>query len=413
LQITHACQQWWAHNEHSCVIVDHYEDIAEYKNQAEWLIIQTAGDVIIEQHHLWNKLTTIPDDVGYVGHLVWYDDKETPSIEPQCFILRTAAVDYIDFSSQQKDGRQFSRSIEDVHQGASPLYIELLSTNKLQHYEFGSCILDQVLQRGYKVQHFDQDWRFTNPSWDINDDTVIDNFLKKYNWSGLPSRGYCFPYNTTEEFSEALAYLDVYENLDDAQQLLISIIKGIIQLQHSDTVNVLHWDGIPELGPAKHIISPANGLLAECLAYKTGATQITFYDINHINIDFKKYLYMHWNGKDYIEFANEWAATRNLITEPKCVKGQQLSKRDLDIIEQISLNWDYYKNLNVEFIHLDLAAAPNTVIDKISDNSVLHTSTILSYYIITHILHCQDTINHIRETIAEKITLTNSVWIET
>jgi hypothetical protein len=395
------------------VIVDNYEDISDYKDKAEWLIVQTAGDIIIEQLHLWNKLNSIPENTGYVGHLVWYEGQETPAIEPQCFILRTSAIDSLEFTPMVKEGPTFIRSTDDVHQGSSPLYVDQLADVKQQQYKFGSWVLEQIIQHGYKVQHFDNSWRFVTPSWDIKNDLTIERFLKKYNWPGLPTRGYCFPNETTNEFAVNFKQLSESDNLDDAQQLLIAIIKGIIKLQHSTTINVLHWDVIPELKSADHIICPANGMMAECLAYKTNATKITFYDINPINIEFKKYLYANWDGEDYINFALNWAKDKNLVIEPKCEHGQILSTRELNTIDQISKNWNYYKALDVEFMHIDLVKNPEQIIDKISKNSLIHTSTILSYYIITHVLHDQNKIDSIRNELTNAINNTNSTWLET
>jgi hypothetical protein len=411
VQLTHACQRWWAHDEHECIIVDSYQDIENYRTQTEWLIVQTAGDIIIEQYHLWNCLNNIPDDVGYIGHLVWYN-KDTPSIEPQCFILRTDAVDKLDFTNVVKTGRVFARSKDDVHQGSSPLYITLTNNSKLQHYDFGAEILNQILSKGYKATHFNNAWRFTTPSWKIKNSTIT-NFLTKYSWPGLPSRGYTFPKQNTTEFAYSLKNLELIDNLDDAQELFIAIIKGIIDLQHNNTLNVLNWDSIEFIDSAEHIITPANGLLAECLAHTSNANKITFYDINPRNLEFKQHLYDNWDGHDYINFAIDWANKHNLIMEPKCENGQQLSKRYQDMIDQVSNNWSKFKSMEVDFILVDLAKSPSTIINSISHKTILHTSTILNYYILTHVLHDQGAIDSVRKNIAIKIKNTNSYWLET
>jgi hypothetical protein len=195
-----------------------------------------------------------------------------------------------------------------------------------------------------------------------------------------------------------------------SQELIIAIFKKAHQFASNQVVNVLHWDSSPNINFAGRVICTAGGLLGETLAQQTNAKSIVFYDINPNTLDFKRSLYTDWDGVDYIAYANKWAEDRNLIVEPRWEKAQQLSATQ--DIKQILDNWDYYKSLDVKFVHCDLVVDPTAITDYIVDDTILHTSNILNYYLPTAIAHTTEEIEQARDIINRKITETNSNWTE-
>lgn len=404
LQLTYTCQQWWADRKYKTVIVDSYADLNQYIDQCEWLVVQTAGDIILEQSHLWKKLHSIPDDIGFIGHLVWYDEP-APHIHPQCFILRTGAVRNFDLGVAS--GMAFIKSPVDLHQGHSPAEV-FLNYDLEVNYGFGTDILQQVLHCGYRAVNFDWDWRFGASTLPQVDDAIP--ILKQLGWPSIPTRGYCFPENSTQQFEQALQTLDIVAGLDMSQELIIAIFNKARQFANNQVVNVLHWDSSPDIDFANCVICPAGGLLGETLALQTNAKSIVFYDINPNTLEFKRSLYTEWDGVDYISYANSWAADRNLIVEPRWEKAQQLAATQ--DIKQILDNWNYYKSLDVKFVHCDLVVNPTVIADYIVDHTILHTSNILNYYLPTAIVYTAEEIQQARDIINSKVIETNSNWTE-
>lgn len=411
LQYTHANQIWWADNQYECVIVDSYNDINKYLGSADWLVVQTAGDTIMERTHLWNKLHSIPDDVGFIGHLVWYPYWPSPHFHPQCFIIRTYAVKEFNVAEGTTNS-VFTRSTEDMHQGKAPLELYLDSTGDSRTHGNGTKVLEQVLSAGYRVVNFDHDWRFGANTCPIE---LSDNFkqiLNNLGWPQHPSRGFCYPENSTDLFERALKDFVVYPELDISQQMYIEIIKKVVALQNHGVVNILNWDVCNTTDKHDHIVCPAGGLFGEIAALKTSAKRITVYDINQHTLDFKRSLYEQWDGKDFIEYANAWASERGLITEPRWDKAQQLvTKQDTDINSVIT-NWDYFKSLEVEFVHCNIISDTAKLLPYITENSLLHTSTILNYYPVSMISHTKRDIDVAKDLILEQVKITRSTWTE-
>ena len=409
VQLTSKCQEWWADYKYPTVVVDNYADV--YMPESEWLVIQTAGDVIIERDHLWHKLSTIPDDIGLITHLVWYSADETPHISPQCIILRTSAISKLNLDPCIKESNMFARSSTDMHHGNSPYEIKQETTIALLEYGFGTDIINQVLSNGYRVVNFDDDWRFGSNTWPVTVPTAVQQIFNQFNWSHYPSRGFCFPLVGTELFAKALAELVIYPELDPSQTMLIGLLQGIVELQTAKVVNILHWDIVPNINEAQHVITPANGFLGEAIALRTGAKKITFYDVNPNNLAFKESLYTTWNKDNYIQYANEWATSRNLITEPKWNSSKEVATEFN--FDEIVNNWDHFRSLDVEFVLLDIVKDADKFASLITDDTVVHTSTILNYYPITHMLHDSSNVTYAIETISRKVQQTNSTLVQT
>ena len=70
-------------------IVSNYNDINNYMDKAEYLVVSTAGMVIVERDHLYNKINNFPSNVGLMAHLLQFPEDTTPYMHEQFFIVNT------------------------------------------------------------------------------------------------------------------------------------------------------------------------------------------------------------------------------------------------------------------------------------------------------------------------------------
>jgi len=373
--------------------VECYEDANQFLDQAEFLVIVTAGNAIIERDIIWDKLHSIPDDVGLLGHILQYTDDETPWMHEQFIIVRTSVFSKLDFSTGSGNGKAIIRSAEDMHNGNAPLYVRYSKYNMPRTYKFGTRLITDCLDKEFRVNNFDQEWRWPKTS---------SGYVK----GKFPCRGFCYPKKNPTLFEKALKTLTLLDGLDEAQEMFII---GIQQALKFNVLNAWSYDEVVVTN-AKHIISPANGFLGEMMAFKSGATSLTFYDKNPNNIEFKKHLYSNWDGNDYTSFATIWAKERNLALEPVLNSTQEMSNsRYPDIEETFYPMWnEWRKTVSVNFLHCDLIHDWELIEDTISNDTAIHTSTILTMFPFTHIIYSNDEINAVRKALRASI----GEWIE-
>lgn len=409
IQLTRACQRYWSSGSYDLVEVDDFFEINSLIKDYDWIVVQSAGDLISDREYLQEKLESVDNDVGLIAHLLWYDNVDNcPYIHEQCFIINTKAIkNTIKFVDETDHGRSFVRSEEDMHNGHAPLYVTYGIDTIRRDKKFGTNLIIEVLNNGYKARNFDMSWRF-NPASDFG--KGYDWFLDKFNFPSVPTRGYIYPELESDHYEIAFKNLQESQFLDPLQNSVIRLYRELLSF---DCLNVIHWDKLAESGNFATVISPANGLLGESLGLTANANKIIFYDINKNNIEFKKYMYEEWDGKNYLKFAEDYAAAHNLKLEPSSVNGIGESIRSHQHIDEVYEQWTKLKSLNKEFIHIDIVKNYNTLLDKISENTLIHTSTIFTYYLQSNIMNDQKTIDDVRNKIMNKIKDTNSLWKET
>lgn len=372
------------------VTVDTYEQTNDYLNKAEFLVVVTAGNAIIERDVIWNKIHTIPNDVGIISHLLQYSNDETPYIHEQFFIIRTSVFKNLDFNTGSDVGLELIRSEEDMHNGNAPLYIEYGNKQVTRNFKFGTKLIIDCLDKGYRAINFDQSWRWPSTH-------------SGYVQMSLPCRGYCYPKKKTELFSNAFKELKLVDGLDESQEMFI---RGIQEALKFKVLNAWSYDEL-SIVDADHIVAPATGFLGEMLAIKNNASKVTFYDINKNNLEFKKHLYDNWDGVDYNKFVHDWAYSRNLSIEPVLQSTKIMSNNIYTDMDLLYNHWrDWVKDTDVEFIHCDLIKDIDLIESKLTPMSVIHTSTILTVFPFTHILYDEIEINNVRNI------LKKHQWIE-
>ena len=379
-----------------------YNEINNFLDQAEFLVVITAGNIFLHRDKLYEKISNLDKNIGLLAHLLQFETDETPFIHEQFFIVNTKALDNINltFENYQSKGNKIQRSKEDVHCGHAPLYVTLEDEICNRKMKFGSSLIEQVLKNDFLVKNFDDDWR------EFKD--TKDHYLKLKN---LPLRGFCYPKKNTERFSQALKEIKIYDDLDHSQKVFLDIVKKGLEY---NVLNAWHYDFVPDIDKEiQHVIVPATGFLGEQIAYRTGAAKITFYDINKNNIEFKKHLYNSWDGKDYEDFYKNWAEEKNLSIEPSFAEDMKLAEPNIKETEStIFPRWNEWKNnIAIKYIHDDLIGCTQ-IIDSITEQSLVFTSTILNVYTFTSIIHSKDEINKTKKLIENKVKCTNSIWIE-
>ncbi len=408
IQLTRACQEWLSDGTYDLVEIDNFVEVNNYIDRYDWILVQAAGDIIADRDYFRKKLETIDKDIGLMAHILWYKDEDNcPYIHHQCFIINCRAVkNTVTFINKSDNGRSFVRSDEDLHDGHAPLTVDYGDDIIKRDKKFGTDLIIEVLNNGYKVRNFDVSWRF-------NLDKDQDEhrwFLDRFNFPSLPIRGYIWPELESDHYETAFKNLESNEFLDPLQDSVIKLFKNLLNY---DALNIIHWDKFPAIDKFNCVISPANGFLGEAMCLHSDSKKLIFYDINKNNVEFKQHLYEHWNGENYFKFAEQYAKTRNLKTEPSTENGIQESVKSAEDLDMIFGNWEKLKSLEKEFIHIDIIRDIDQLISKIEDRTVLHTSTIFGYYLQSNIAHDQDVIDDAYQRIQKKITETDSKWIQT
>lgn len=375
-------------------VVESYDAINQFLDKAEFIVVATAGTVILEPDHIWSKLHSIPDNVGLLANLLQHQTDITPYFHEQFFIIRTAAFRNLNFNNGHSIGKELCRSIEDMHGGWAPLFITLKNKNVKRHNKFGTQLIEECLENNYVVSNWDADWRYPK-----------DRLRQQ-----LPSRGFCYPTRVTRKFEKALKSLTVEEGLDDAQSLFIKLINELLEF---NVLNAWHFEEPVKFGYLDTVISPATGFLGELIALNAGSKNLILYDTNSNNIEFKKHLYEHWDGKDYNSFVLEWCKDKEIAIEPLMDSDLEISNLYKENVEaRLFLKWKEWKNnTHVTFLEINLLDNTQEFLDLIKDDTLLYTSTILSRYPMTHIKYSEEEIKNTKEKIIKTINkYSNSFW---
>ena len=365
--------------------ISDYNDIENYKDAAELLVVVGAGNIIADRDHFWKKLNTIPEDIGLLGNLLQFKEDKLPYLHEQFFIVRSNLVDNIDFVPETITDCTTARTEESMHGEYAPVEVYLNKDIAKQTAGWGSKLILKTLKEGYRVRNFDDNWRYGGGSRFVQD--------------GIPVRGYVYPKKSTKEFEQAHKSFTLVEGLDESQELYIN---AILDYRKYNSVNIWSWDPTIEGCSAHTVAVPATGFLGEITAYHTSASKIVFYDINKNNLKFKKHLYKNWDGKNYTKFVLDYCKEYNLNTEPE----SEVDIKDAESFNQhtqelIFNNWQMFKNMEKAYIEVDIIKDSNILLDRLTDGTVLHTSTILQYnvYPFTTILYNKKEIDTVKQLI--------------
>lgn len=379
---------------HPVYKIANYEGVNYFLDDYDYLIVATAGTVIIERDHLWKKIHEIDSSVGLMGNLLQYGN-ETPWMHEQFFIINTKAFKDADFTQGSTIGKELHRSIEDLHDGHAPLYITLGNYNVNREDKFGTKLIEHCLKNGYSVRNWDMDWRYP--------ESLNDYILNVR----LPSRGYCYPKLNTKTFEYALKNLELVDGLDEAQSMLID---AIIKSQSYNVVNAWQYEDAVLDANVDTVIAPATGFLAETIALKGNAKTVIVYDKNKNNIEFKKKLYTEWDGNNYDQFVQDFAKERNLSVEPTLgIDAKNAEKFSKLAKEEILSNWIQWKqSINIDFKVCDCVTETDQLINLAKGKTVLHTSTILTIYPFSAIMYSREQLTFAKKKIIESEVL----WLQ-
>jgi len=365
--------------------VDSYEDIKDYKNKADLLVVISAGNVIVDRDYFWKKLTTITNDYGLLGNLLQFEDDELPYLHEQFFIVRSTLVDDLDFSEGEIIDHKVTRTKKSMHGNYAPVEVFLDKDIANQTAKWGTKLILKSLKEGFRVRNFDDSWRYGGTS------SFVQN--------GIPVRSYVYPCKSTEAFEQAHKTFTLVPGLDESQELYMN---AVLDYRKYNSVNIWSWDPTIIDHDTHTVAVPATGFLPEITAYHNRASKIVFYDINENNLKFKKYLYDNWDGNNYTDFALQYCKENNLKTEPESeVDVKDAEEFNKNTQQLIFDNWQMFKDMDKEYVHVDIIKEPKKLFDMLSAGTILHTSTILQYnvYPFTTILYEREEIEAIQNLI--------------
>ncbi len=389
------------------VKIDSFEELNNYLNNSEFLVVMRAGNVICNPSTFLKKLKSIPDDIGLVGHILKTHLTETPYLHDQMMILRSSVFDNLNFDSITDFGKELVRSTEDLHDGRAPLYVKFGDNIVERKYKFGTKLLIDCLSKKYRVTNFDEDWR-----WNKNHNTnfvsldEVNKYLS-FKLDYFPVKGYCYPQNSTQAFSQALKKLDFVPNLDSAQEIFIATFKEALKFK---ILNAWTFDVLFNEVPFKEIsVCPATGFFGEVTAVKAKSNTLVLYDKNPHNINFKRDLYQYWNGTNYKDFVFNWVKDTGLRVEPIFdYNNERKEMAYLQAEEVLFPVWNQWKSqIKVEFKTCDLIVDYDQLITE-PDKSLIYTSTILDEYPVTHIMYEQEQL----ELVKNKINSSGIFWLK-
>jgi len=413
LQLTHSQQVGMSEGRYPVIVIDQVDELNKFIDHYDLIFVQLAGDIIFEPEHLLNKLINFPMDVGLMGHLIWYPN-ELPYLHTQCFTINTKALcgKKLDFTTGNDVGRLLIRSEFDMHDGHAPFWISYGDEVGPRELLFGVKIFTTVLDNGYKVCNYDDEWRYPEASvFDPFITPELRKWLTYWDFKRIAARGYCYPENNTDLFAEAIQKMETLDKLDELHKFWIEGFKAIT-IGHEKVVNLYHADANAPLTEANRVLCPANGLYGEIEALNTGADTIIFFDFNKNNTDFKKHLYTNWNGVDYKTFAETWASERGLIIEPRLESSQKFVKAMESDYRRVEENWNVIKKKTIEIHNINLITDIKMIIERIVNKSVIHTSTILTYYLASHASNTTAQIQACRDLLSQAVRDTSSYWKE-
>lgn len=374
-------------NQDNCNVyyVKNYEDIVRFKNKAEILVVATAGNIALDRDHLWNKINTFPDDIGLMGNILQDDMSKLPYLHEQFFIIKSSLLDDVDFDEGIINDHEVSRTDKSMHENYAPLEVFLKDNISEQYAKWGTKLILKTLKNNLRVRNFDDDWRYGGNT--------------EYAKHNIPIRGYVYPNKSTDIFEKAHKAFTILPGLDDSQETYIKVVN---EYRKYNSVNVWTWDPTISGHTKDTVATPATGFLAEITAHYASASRIIFYDINHSNLKFKKYLYENWDGVNYDKFAQDYCSKNNLKMEPQSpidIKYAMELNKDIQTI--VFDNWEKFKNIKKEYIHIDIIDDPTRLFDKLNEDSLLHTSNILkpNVYPFTTILYDRAQVNEVKHMI--------------
>lgn len=357
------------------------------KSKTEYTLLVAVGTFV--EPNFFDTLEKLLDSKpDFVGHLL-----ETPIVEGtsyffphlQCFLIRTKLWTNFENKSIGEKGSvidftlsKVKRSKQNIHDEYTPL--EIFSTNKTIKYtgylEKGYNIINEVAKQGGKIEAFNSNIRevkhylYAEGSEDFRN--ILLNKTEKEDQNDMCREQVDWLNRTDPNLYKDCIW--VY-NTDDPEQIL-------------NTVQTI--DTLPD--SLDNIFCIAGGFFAlnflELCNFNEN-TSVIYYDINAKALRFKKWLVENWDGTNYLNTVHYYI--RNVEKFTPIWHGEvTYSEQDQNEFNQMIkffggtkewlVFWDKYRNLNHEYIEVDLFNNPDPLIYRIKDtvdkNNFTYTSNI-------------------------------------
>ena len=357
------------------------------QSKTKYTLLVAAGTFV--EPHFFDKLKQVIDTKpDFVGHLL-----ETPVVDNtsyffphlQCFLIRTALWANFENKSIGDKGSvidltlsKVERSEENIHDGYTPL--EIIPTGKTITYtgylEKGYNLINEIAKQNGKIEAFSNDIRevkhylYAEGSEDFRN--ILLNKTEKDDDNDMCREQVDWLNRTDPNLYKDCIW--VY-NTDDPEQIL-------------NTVKTV--DTLPD--SLDNIFCIAGGFFALNflkLCNFNENTSVIYYDINAKALRFKKWLVENWDGTNYLNTIHHYI--RNVEKFIPIWHGEvTYSEQDQNEFNQMVkffggteewlIFWDKYRNLNHEYLEVDLLNNSDPLIYRIKDfggkNNFTYTSNI-------------------------------------
>jgi len=336
----------------------------------KWVLINTTGHAIhtnpADFYNLAVKKCEEANSplMGHVLHNPAHDYFPYPYLHNQCIVLDLLVwkevgcpeFEWVNIVDDRLNN--LVRSVENFHDEYTPYWVGPDKTDEivnLEHREFGSVVIEKLVEAGYRIINFDDELR--RQKWHLypnHEYEILNNFFK-----------------TGEIDKESNLYKSAIRDVLWQKESLSKTvyILNTEEIVNDDTSNVKT--------PIDHYIVVAGGFKPALLAHKFGYhanTKITVMDISDAGINFQKYMRENWNGdlvsypQRIIEFSNvypdydlAWRSWNSMESEiNKFLEEMNLT------LDKFQHAWQEYCNIECEYVKTDFLTDPSKLIEAVN-----------------------------------------------
>ena len=336
----------------------------------KWVLINTTGHAIhtnpADFYNLAVKKCEEANSplMGHVLHNPAHDYFPYPYLHNQCIVLDLLVwkevgcpeFEWVNIVDDRLNN--LVRSVENFHDEYTPYWVGPDKTDEivnLEHREFGSVVIEKLVEAGYRIINFDDELR--RQKWHLypnHEYEILNNFFK-----------------TGEIDKESNLYKSAIRDVLWQKESLSKTvyILNTEEIVNDDTSNVKT--------PIDHYIVVAGGFKPALLAHKFGYhanTKITVMDISDAGINFQKYMRENWNGdlvsypQRIIEFSNvypdydlAWSSWNSMESEiNKFLEEMNLT------LDNFQHAWQEYCNIECEYVKTDFLTDPSKLIEAVN-----------------------------------------------
>lgn len=326
-------------------------------NDTQWVFVNALGHGV-DIPSLYQTMIGQCTESGspLMAHIL-HRPNEYPYLDAQCFLIDLSAWTKIGQPSFEPSNEtvvlnNLLRSEENAHDDYTPLWVGPDSTEqsiKLPTRPFGSKVVEQFAQAGYRILNFNND-------------------IRQYKWYLYPNQNY----QEVKQFFNTGKY---------GTDLVPDIINRIVKERESlkDTAYILNSEPVGHHSrvrkPIDHYVILAGGFKSALLVNKYGYndnTQITCVDISTAGQAFQRFIREQWDGdlNNYYDlvfnqfqgdYKLAWRSWNTWESEVESFLSKARLTRD-----QFKHVWQNYKSIPCTYMPMDLLGDTTKLTELVS-----------------------------------------------